>query len=92
MICLKCETQLVIKKTGATVISYFSDPPQPYQIHEADAWECPKCGVIIVAGFAESPVAEHYEKDFDQVLELIKKSPTAKAGWLVNDYEWPPIS
>lgn len=92
MVCFKCEVELVIEKSGVPVIEYFSDPPQPYQIFDADAWKCPKCGVVIVAGFGEIPLAEHYEDRFNSFLEGVKNTHTAKTGWLVNDYEWPPIS
>lgn len=88
MVCVKCEVELVIKKYGVITVEYFSDPPQPYRLMGSDLFSCPKCGIEIVAGFAQEPIAEHYEEKFNSVLDNIMQSPAV----IVNDYEWPPVS
>jgi hypothetical protein len=42
----------------------------PYKLWEADLWECPNCGAQVAAGFAQRPLAEHYEPDYaDQIAK-----------------------
>ena len=36
----------------------------PFRLWAADLWECPSCGVEIVAGFAKMPLAESYEPEY----------------------------
>jgi len=67
-ICVKCETEFQPFKTGIAVVDMFSSPPEPYQIWLADLFECPVCKVQIVSGFADRPLARHFEADFERRL------------------------
>jgi wobble nucleotide-excising tRNase len=49
----------------------------------ADTWKCPACGTEVVAGFGERCIAEHFDDDFNKVLEKIK----ASGGRIEYDYE-----
>lgn len=42
---------------------------QPYKLWRGDLWECPDCQHQIVVGVAQSPMAEHYELNFSQIVE-----------------------
>jgi len=87
MVCVKDEVEYQIAKTGGYVIEYFNYPPRPYKIWMSDAWKCPACGHVIMAGFGNGPISEHFQEDFDEVLDAVKDSEIAKEGWLINDYE-----
>jgi hypothetical protein len=69
----------------------FSAPPIPYKIWNADVWKCKSCGNQVVAGFGQKPLAEHFEKDFSEYLDMITNSQEAKDGWLLYDYENPVL-
>lgn len=69
LVCVPCQKQYIIVKTGNYVVDMFFDPPEPYRIQNGDRWECPKCGHQIIAGFALSPLAEHFEDKFQELLE-----------------------
>jgi hypothetical protein len=43
----------------------------PYKLWRADKWKCQGCGHEIVVGFGSSPIAEHYEPDFEKTCELM---------------------
>jgi hypothetical protein len=36
----------------------------PYRIWHCDKWKCPKCGVEILVGFGDQPVADHNSDSF----------------------------
>jgi len=42
---------------------------KPYKLWRGDLWECPDCGHQLVSGVAPSPMAEHYELNFSQIVE-----------------------
>lgn len=53
---------------------------KPYKLWVGDRWECEGCGTIILSGFGAGPISEHYEKDFDQMVER-----TGASQFQVND-------
>jgi hypothetical protein len=87
IVCVKDETEYRIEKSGAYVIEYFGIPPHPYKIWMYDGWKCPKCGHVIMAGHGDGPISEHFEPDFNDILNNLKEGKLAKEGWLINDYE-----
>lgn len=70
LVCVECQIQYRLVKSGNKVIDMFLYPPQPYKVRNGDRWECPNCGHQIIAGFSELPLAEHYQDDFSGVLGL----------------------
>jgi hypothetical protein len=44
----------------------------PYKVWCGDRWECPDCGANIVVGCGREPLAEHYEPDFQQLVQALK--------------------
>lgn len=91
LVCLDCQVSYRIEKTGAFVLEMAYNPPQPYKLWQADVWRCPGCGRMTVAGFAESPVAEHWQDKFDDLLEKVKAGKTAQDGWLIEWHERPRV-
>ncbi len=87
VICVKDEVEYQIEKSGGYVIEYFGNPPKPYKVWMSDGWKCPECGHVIMAGFGNGPISQHFEPSFDDVLETLRGSETAREGWIINDYE-----
>lgn len=63
MVCIKCELQLKPETNGVVVSELFMDDTQVYKVWEADLWKCPGCGMEVIAGFADNPIAEHFEQE-----------------------------
>jgi len=45
---------------------------EPYKLWDADLFECEECGVEIIAGFAQRPLAEHYQPTYAAQRERLK--------------------
>lgn len=82
IICFKCQVEYKPKKNNIPVIEMFNEPPRPYKIWLADAWQCPGCQHVVVAGFGKGPIREHFEPDFPELLERV-----LAAEWVVFSYE-----
>ena len=72
LVCAKCECELRPETNGVGVIETASFGP--YKIWDADLWKCPGCGIEIVAGFGQRPIAQHFEEDFDKELKVVKET------------------
>ena len=83
MICVPCEIELKPAVNGALIIEHAAFGP--YKLWYADVWKCPNCGHHTVAGFAHSPLMEHFEEGFAEFME----KAVVKAELVVNDYEHP---
>ena len=51
------------------------DDWKPYKIWAADKHECQGCGAVILSGFAQQPIAEHYEPDFADKVKRLGADP-----------------
>jgi hypothetical protein len=58
-----CGRFMRVKQNGVTVEELLEDGA-PYKLWDADLFECPECGVEIIAGFGRRPLAEHYQADY----------------------------
>lgn len=67
-ICVKCQTELRPLENGIAVIDMAWQSPKPAAVIQADLYECPGCKAQIVSGFAEQPLAEHYQDKFEPRL------------------------
>lgn len=91
VICLKCSIEMKPLVTGVLVIEMAGHPPAPYLVWNADAKECPACGLQIVTGFGSNPILGSYSPNFDE--ELAKR----KVGKVVIEWhertpiKWQPI-
>ena len=86
LVCKDCQTEYKVVKSGAAVSDMFQDPPEPYKIWSCDAWACPGCGHVVMAGFPSNPLAEHFHEKFEELLAKIKNSA---GGWYVENHEAP---
>lgn len=74
-VCVQCNKEMICFKTGAKVLETFN-AGVPYQLWDADVFECPICKCKVVVGFGRNPLSEHWHSDFQQKLE--KHKPTIK--------------
>jgi hypothetical protein len=81
MICEKCQIQLRPDHNGTLVIEMASFGE--YKAWYADSWICPGCGATITAGFAENPIAEHFESNYAEKVNFEKST----CGRVVYSYE-----
>lgn len=67
MVCVTCQTFLHPKKNGVYVEEGMPLGSEwvPYKLWHADAWECRTCGIEIVTGFGDGPLAEHYQAGYE---------------------------
>ena len=42
---------------------------KPYKLWAGDQWECEGCGAVILSGFGNTPIAEHYQPDFPEIVK-----------------------
>jgi hypothetical protein len=80
-ICVKCRRFFRPKKNGFYFLEGrqkempaapgLAEPEkwQPYKLWAGDQWECQGCGVTIIVGTGQKPLAEHFEADFDQAVK-----------------------
>ena len=68
-ICSGCQTEMRPFKNGVVVVTFASFGP--YELREADEWECKSCGLKIIMGFAKAPYAEHWQDGFQSSLDNI---------------------
>lgn len=68
--CVKCKKFFRMKKSGVPIEEGMPKPDGdwgPYKLWMADLYECPECGVQIIAGFGSPynwPLAEHYQPKY----------------------------
>jgi hypothetical protein len=60
-VCFACQVRMVCAKTGVAVELMAS--AEPYQIFNADLFECPACGFKVVSSFGKTPIAEHFQRE-----------------------------
>ena len=88
MTCTACQVKLEIKKTGVNLVTMFLSPPEPYEVFDADLWECPSCGREIVAGVADQPFKQHWQEGFGAWYETLKANANAVT---IIEYERPQV-
>ena len=67
-VCPKCSRELHPEKNGVGVLD-LNDNGKPYEVYDADLWKCPSCGMEVVGGFGNSPIAAHYQDNFQKMLD-----------------------
>lgn len=59
-----CGRFMTVKKNAVTVEEQLEDG-DPYKLWDADLYECPQCGWQVITGFAQLPLAEHYQDTYE---------------------------
>jgi hypothetical protein len=72
ILCPECQVEFRLETNGVKVKETFQAGQQVYRIWDADLWRCPRCGIQVVAGFGNRPLAEHFEDNFKEVLARVE--------------------
>ena len=69
-VCVPCKIEMRIETVGVAVLEMatFSGRVGPYKLWMADLMKCPHCGHEAVTRYADRPIAEHYQSDFEARL------------------------
>lgn len=85
-ICVKCQRFYRPKKNGFYFIEAMpignetqpgTEAPElwtPYKVWSGDLYECQGCGHQVVSGVGSGPITEHYQRDFQEVVERTNAS------------------
>lgn len=65
--CVQCQCEMRCSKTGATIVVMSGG--EPYQLWQADIFQCPGCGFEAVTGWASKPIRHSGQEDFKVYLE-----------------------
>lgn len=72
-ICLTCQMEMTPDRNGALIKAQRRDDadgtPHDYYIVSGDRYRCPVCDATIITGFANRPMAEHFESEKWSQLE-----------------------
>lgn len=75
-VCARCQREMYPKTNGVIVIEHAKSVPGPYKLWEADLWACHGCDAEVVVGFAQLPIAEHFQPKFKAMLEDARQNRT----------------
>lgn len=74
-VCCKCLVTMRPEKNGVFVEVLVKDGNGnviPYYKISSDKYKCPKCETEVFTGFAQEPIAEHWQDNYDSVLCDVK--------------------
>lgn len=91
-ICVECKVEMTIAKSGVYIIETYTVHKLPYKVWHADAWRCPVCGHLTVAGFGNNPIYANWEEDFKERVDHLLGTDIAKKGWVLYCHESSNIS
>jgi hypothetical protein len=75
VICPACSVQMNVVELGVYVLETMGHPKaEPYRLWRADLLQCGVCDVRIVARFASTAFAEHFDPDFKERLAEAEES------------------
>ena len=83
-VCVQCQCEMRCSKTGATIVVMSGD--EPYQIWQADIFQCPGCGFEAVTGWAGKPFKYRHEENFQQAVEGYRRQKCERVEYV---YEKP---
>jgi len=71
-VCVKCRCEMWPETNGVGLLD-LNDNGRPYELWDADLWQCPSCKFQVVGGFAYNPISVHYQPDFAKMREHYKE-------------------
>jgi len=86
MVCVRDEVELQPKKNGVVVVETSHEDMMVHKLWDTDMWECPVCGMQVIAGFAAEAYQQGYELD-DRDPQRVAEALRAQGKWVVFDYE-----
>jgi len=74
ILCVKCQVEFRPEKNGVYVKEMMHHDQDVYKIWDTDLWQCPCCNFQVVSGFANYPIAEHFQATFPRILQTVNES------------------
>jgi hypothetical protein len=67
-VCGSCGVEYAPNLNGVYVVEMMARGRRqvPYKVWIADRLECPHCGNLIIAGFGDAPIRQHFDEDFKE--------------------------
>lgn len=84
-VCTKCKVSFKPETNGVAVAETFQGDQKIYKIWNADLLKCPGCGVKIILGFPDRPLAEHFAANFDEVLAYFREKLKKGEAYVWNE-------
>ena len=84
-VCVKCEREFKPETNGVIVAEMFQKNTKIYKLWRADLYKCPVCGVEIVVGFGQYPIAEHFTDDCERIVNDAVATGNRR---VIYDKEW----
>ena len=84
VICTDCGREFKNTKFGVLVKELFQKNKEVYRVWMADILGCPRCGRVVVARFADNPIAEHWNKE--KMADVLLQCETRTLG--KDLFEW----
>jgi sarcosine oxidase delta subunit len=72
-----CGRFMVVTRNGVTVEEVLDDWA-PYKLWDADRWQCPECGALVITGFGVAPLAEHWQPSYASTRERLQPVVVAR--------------
>lgn len=85
--CVSCQCEMRCSKTGATIV--IMSGGKPYQLWQADIFQCPGCGFEAVTGWAEKPITHSGQEGFRACLKRYLDTGKEEGGRIEYIYEKP---
>lgn len=74
-ICVDCQLQFQVENNGIYAVECMDKELLiPYKVWISDAWGCPSCDKLVLAGFGAFPVTERHETGFDVYMKNLDAS------------------
>jgi len=74
-------------RSGVYVKEMYLKNTAVYKIWSADEFVCQDCGLIVVAHFADKPLAEHFEKDkMELYLKMCEKAEAEDSVYVIKEW------
>jgi len=67
-VCVKCAVDMRPEKNGFKFVE-MSEGGRAYQVWDGDKWKCPRCGVEVIVGWGQRPLAGHWDEHFKPILD-----------------------
>lgn len=69
-VCMNCCVEMICQKVGVHLELMSSQGP--YQLWDADLFQCKQCGAKVTSGFAIRPTAEIYEDSYEKWRTILQ--------------------
>ena len=88
IICTDCGLEFKNMRSGVWIKEFFQKNKEVYRVWMADRLGCPECGRVVIARFADKPIAQHWDKD--KMAAVLRECEKKKPGF--DLFEWKEFS